>query len=96
LARRQKGMHERLASVNWTPHDPNHLRANDQVPQQSTWVRVPERQRTNAAIHTITQVPKNGSTCTYVNPMDPANDGWAQNPNQDWGAVHPAGNWRRF
>ena len=46
----------------------------EQIAQQATWTRVPEAQRVEMSMHVIHMVPANGSTLTYVNPVDPGDE----------------------
>ena len=52
----------------------------EQIAQQSTWTVVPEGKRVDASIHTIHVVPKNASTMTYVNPLDPGDECYYDKP----------------
>lgn len=49
-------------------------RGSDQIAQASTWAGVPDNEMTLASLHRINCIPKNGSTMTYVNKLDPASD----------------------
>lgn len=65
----------------------------EQIAQQRTWNVVPDNQRSQASMHVRHIVPANGSTITYVNPLDSTESGFYDKPS-DWGAVHRAGIWR--
>jgi hypothetical protein len=65
----------------------------EQIAQMSTWTVVPESQRISTSMHIKHIVPANGSTITYVNPLDPGDEVFYDKPS-DWGAVHRAGIWR--
>jgi hypothetical protein len=59
----------------------------DQIAQQSTWTRIPEAQRTVASMRIIHIVPSNGSTVTYVNPIDPGDQEYLNAP-KTWPSDH--------
>ena len=58
----------------------------EQIAQQSTWTVVAPKDRQNVAMHLIRIVPSNGSTLTYVNPVDPGDQGFVTSA-QSWDKV---------
>lgn len=64
----------------------------DQVAQASNWDGIPdEKDSMLAAAHIIHVVPKNGSTCTYVNALDNhGDDSWVNPPGGfgEQGGIH--------
>lgn len=68
-----------------------------QIANQQTWGRVADDQMSAAAMHAIRIVPMNGTTVTYVNPLDPSGDGsneWLDPPCA-WDKVNSPG-WRKY
>lgn len=71
-------MMERMANIGYPPSVGKFK--DSQIAQQSTWTVIPEGQRVVASMHIIHQIPANGSTCTYVNPVDPGNQAYLDSP----------------
>jgi len=69
-----------------------------QVAHQSTWRGIPDDDTGSAAFYQVHVTPSNASTCTYVNPLDPAQQpgrcGW-QDGAVGWDKV-PQNSWRKF
>lgn len=85
-------MLRRLQSAQWVGYEEKLRR--DQIASQSTWSAVPDSEKTLAAMHTIRIVPKNGTTETFVNSLDPGQSGtntWYDQNNWNMGRVIPAG-----
>jgi hypothetical protein len=58
---------------------------DEQLRNRQTWAIVPDDQVALAAMHAIHIVPMGSTTCTYVNPLDPATvadtaAGWLATP----------------
>jgi hypothetical protein len=86
-------MYERIRSVGWEPHT-SKLRT-DQIANRSNWTGVPNGRAAEAAMHTIRMVPKNGSTETIINPIDPDGDQYLDVPGAK-GSVARSGVWQGY
>jgi len=64
---------------------------DDQVATRATWDKVPDPNSQLALVHTITQMRKDATTVTEVNPLDPGDGGWHPHPDTAPGTVISAG-----
>lgn len=64
---------------------------DDQVASRASWTSVPDIASQLALVNTITQERRDGSTVTFVNPLDPGDDSWLQHPDTAPGTVIAAG-----
>lgn len=87
-------MQERLRSVGWAPHTTK-LRT-DQIADRKTWAQIPNGGNpAKAAMWSINVQPKNASTETTINPLDPGGDnsfGYVEIPGAQ-GLVPRTGIW---
>lgn len=75
---------ERMMQIGYPPSVGK--RRPEQIAQQKTWTVVPENQRVEMSMHVVHVVPANGSTCTYVNPLDPGDECYYE-PDHSWDRV---------
>lgn len=87
-------MFERLNSVGMQPHVNKFT--DTQIASRMTWARVPNEQVANYAMHIVRVVPKNASTETTVNPIDPDGDGYVCPSDQSFGPVARTGIWQGY
>lgn len=73
-------MIQRLASVGWAPHDANKLRQDQINNLAQNFHRVPAYSNTTSHATSVTVLPHNQMTVTFVNPIDPADNGGWYNP----------------
>lgn len=78
-------MMERMPDIGYPPTI-NKFRP-EQIAQQASWTVIPEARRVEASMHIIHSIPANGSTLTYVNPVDPGDECYYDMP-KTWDRVN--------